>query len=319
MMATVSVPGKIHLSGEHAIVYGKPAILTAVNLRLTATVAVVAGGQAGQFDIDAPEDKSYIRHAFGLVCRKYRIDPVPAVTISINSDLSAGYHLGSSAAVAAAVIGASIFALKKIWNPGAINNLAYEAEKIKHGNPSGGDNTTVVFGGFIWYRKELEFLRTLWQLPIRPSQQLKNNFILVDTGRPVESTGEMVAYVNSKFKSQKSKYRRLFDNNEQVTKHMAAALKENDSRGILEAMRGCERTLEKMGVVSSFAEKIIKQIEKIGGAAKILGGGGHKKGVGYLLSYHPQKNNLVTHLAHHRLLFREILIGEEGVRLEKRS
>lgn len=37
-MTTVSAPGKIHLMGEHAVVYGKPALLTAIDLRLSVTV-----------------------------------------------------------------------------------------------------------------------------------------------------------------------------------------------------------------------------------------------------------------------------------------
>ena len=37
-MIKFSAPGKIHLLGEHAVVYGKPAILATLNLRIFVTV-----------------------------------------------------------------------------------------------------------------------------------------------------------------------------------------------------------------------------------------------------------------------------------------
>jgi len=53
---------------------------------------------------------------------------------------------------------------------------------------------------------------------------------------------------------------------------------------------------------------IIRSIEKAGGAAKILGGGGRKEGIGYLLCYshNPPKGSI------------PIVLGEEGVRLERK-
>ena len=42
MKITVSAPGKLHLMGEHAVVYGKPAILAAVSQRLFVTLNLPA-------------------------------------------------------------------------------------------------------------------------------------------------------------------------------------------------------------------------------------------------------------------------------------
>lgn len=288
-MITVSVPGKIHLMGEHAVVYGKPALLAAINRRLTVTVTQGKETHTG-----------YVGQILGILQNHFQLSKMPDLTITISSDVPSGYHLGSSAAVAVGVVAAVSYYVKKVWNPALFNQLAYEAEKLKHGNPSGGDNTIVTMGGFIWYRKELEFLKSIWQLPFKTKL---NNFYLLDTGKPRETTGEMVAFVKKRVGLQK-----FLDENEQETKRIAVAIRNNDEKTLIDAMRKGERTLEDIGVVSDKAKKIIRKVERVGGAAKILGGGGREDGVGYLLCYshHPPKGSL------------PITLGEEGVRLENR-
>jgi len=302
MSVTVSVPGKIHLMGEHAVVYGKPAFLAAINLRLRVTVEEGRDG----IEVVSSEPSDYIRHAVETVRQQYKLTSLPSMKITVTSDIPAGFHLGSSAAVAVGTVGAVTYFLKKVWNPAAINLISYTVEKKMHGNPSGGDNTIVTMGGFIWFRKELEFLKSIWQLPFKLPDTL-NHFFLINTGRPKETTGEMVAYVSSKLKTQNSKLEKLFAENERQTKRVAVALKEGNENEFIDAIRMGERTLEGMGVVSKKVIPLIREIEKAGGAAKILGGGGISEGVGFLLCYHhdPKKFGALP-----------IRLGEEGIRLE---
>lgn len=284
-MITVSVPGKVHLMGEHAVVYGKPALLAAINKRLTVSVE---SGETNATGFVADIVRIVEKH-FGI--------PVKA-SITIRSDIPEGYHLGSSAAVAVGTIAALSFFLKKVWNPVLFNQLAYEAEKIMHGNPSGGDNTTVTMGGFIWYRKELEFLKSIWQLPFTTKL---DKFFLIDTGKPKETTKEMVEFV-----AKQKNLQNYFDENERQTKQIASAIKTENEKLLIEGIKKGEKTLEEMGVVSKKVLPIIRKIELSGGAAKILGGGGRVGGVGYLLCYsnHPPKDAV------------PITLGEEGIRLE---
>lgn len=287
-MITVSVPGKVHLMGEHAVVYGKPALLAAINRRLTVTVNEGKNNATG-----------YISDIVAIVQKHFQTKK--KFSIEITSDIPEGYHLGSSAAVAVGTVAALSFFLKKVWNPVLFNQLAYEAEKIMHGNPSGGDNTTVTMGGFIWYRKELEFLKSMWQLPFTTTTKL-DKFFLIDTGKPKETTKEMVELVAKQKNLQK-----FFDENERQTKRIATAIKQNDEELLLDAMRIGERTLEGMGVVSRKVIPVIRKIESAEGAAKILGGGGRTAGVGYLLCYlHKPPKGAIP-----------ITLGEEGVKLEK--
>jgi mevalonate kinase len=284
-MITVSVPGKIFLMGEHAVVYGKPAIIAAINRRLT--VSVDQGNNTAT---------GYVADILAIVQKHFKTNI--SCSIKITSDIPQGYHVGSSAAVAVGVVAATSYFLKKVWNPALFNQLAYEAEKLQHGNPSGADNTAVTFGGLIWYRKELEFLKSIWQLPFKPKL---DSFYLVNTGKPKETTGEMVAFV-----AKQKGLHKFLEENEEQTKRITVALKEGDEKTFINAMQKGEKTLEQIGVVSKKVVPIIRSIEKAGGAAKILGGGGRADGVGYLLCYshHPPKGS------------EPITVGEEGIRLE---
>ncbi len=314
-MVTVSAPGKIHLMGEHAVVYGKPALLAAINKRLCVRVEKPA---RDGIEIISPEPKEYIEHILRVVAREYTITELPSMKITITSDIPSGYHLGSSAAVAVATIGALVYFIKKIWNPMTINKLAYEAEKKPHGNPSGGDNTVVTVGGIVWYRKELEFLKSIWQLPFKPHPRL-DHFYLINTGKPQETTGEMVEIVRSKVKRQKAKMERLFSLNEIQVKRIAVALKEGNESELINAIRVGERTLESMGVVSGKVSSIIRIIELNGGAAKILGGGGKKGAVGYVLAYHSHQKHMEKIGDAFHVPIEPIHLGEEGVRLEEKG
>lgn len=311
MKVTVSVPGKINIMGDHAIVHGKPSILTAVNFRLT---CVIDNGDIDGLVIKVDESPEYIRYAIEKVQNHYQLKNLPPMVVNITSDIPIGYHLGSSAATAVATVGAAMYFLKNVWNPQLINQLAYEVEKKQHGNPSGGDNTAVTFGGLLWYRKELEFLKSMWQLPFKIPDEL-NHFFLIDTGRSKESTREMVVYVQKQIDKNKLKMEKILNENEIQTKRIAKAIKENDEKELVDALTIGERTLEAMGVVSNQVMPIIRKIEAAGGAAKILGGGGRAHGVGFLLAYHHEPEVLAKK---YKLKIKKIKLGEEGVRLESK-
>lgn len=301
-MVKVSVPGKVILMGDHAVVYGKPGLIAAMNKRLTVTVE-----PSKTFQVVSSEPDEYIRHIVQTIVDRFNLKSTPNVQITVTSDIPAGYHLGSSAAVAVATVGALMYYLKKIWNPTAINQMAYETEKYIHKTPSGVDNTAVTFGGFLWYRKELEFLRSFWQLPMKLPKSF-NHFYLIDTGRPKENTGEMVSMVKLRIQNSMTKMKKFFDENEEQTKKIAVAINDEDEAALIDGLRKGEKTLEGMGVVSRKVLSTIRSVEASGGAAKILGGGGKTAGVGYLLAYtHSPKSEWIP-----------ITLGEEGVRLESK-
>lgn len=299
--------------GEHAVVYGTPALLAAINKRMRVSI-----DRAKTTKIITTESPECVFYALQKVREYLGLDTLPPMRITIISDIPAGFHLGSSAATAVGVIAASVYFLKKLWNPTQINAIAYEVEKKQHGNPSGGDNTAVTMGGFIWFRKELEFLKSMRQLDITIPSSL-NHFFLVNTGRPKETTKEMIAHVRARFEKNESDLRRQFFQNEEQVKRITVALKEHDEHKLIDAMEKGERTLEAMGVVGKKVLPCIRAIEKAKGSAKILGGGGKKTGVGFLLCYH--KNRHVVEMIGKKFRFtvEPVVLGGEGIKLEQKE
>ncbi len=108
----------------------------------------------------------------------------------------------------------------------------------------------------------LKFQQGKWQV----MKLLFKTVILINSGKPKESTGEMVRLVA------KGNYKQEFKMmGELVNRWRPELIQEN------------ERLLEKIGVVGEKAKKIIRQIEAGGGQAKICGAGGVKAGSGVIL------------------------------------
>jgi len=297
--------------GEHAVVYGRPALLAAVNKRLTVTFEETDK----ELEIITEEsDTTYIQYAVALVSKNLG-KPIPHGILTITSEIPSGYHLGSSAAVAVGVVGALYYYLTNTWDLEKINALAYEVEKNMHGNPSGGDNTTITYGGFVRYQKKSETEKVFEKLFFVLPKKL-DHFFLIDTGKPKENTGFMVGLVREKYEKNAKKYIDLFDINEKQVERILDALKIGDEKTLLDAIRIGEETLEEMGVVSEKVKPLIRDIEKAGGAAKILGGGGITEGVGFLLCYSIHRKTVEENISKYHYSMQPIMLGQEGARLE---
>lgn len=278
-MIKVSAPGKIHLLGEHIVVYGKPALLTTVDLRTTVTIS------QGQ-------NRNPLKKIIEPIIKKeLKIKTIPNYGLVINSDIPVGAGLGSSAAVSAAYIGALLLFLKIKWDLDLINKLTFEAEKVFHGNPSGADNKTVIFGG------------------ITVPKKLAKNFVLINTGKPKETTKQMVELV-------KPQIEKILDDQEGLVKELVPVIEESNEKEFIRIICEGEKNLEKIGAVSPFVKSIIRQIENSGGAGKICGGGGKTKGTGILLTYHKDKKVLEKIAKSLNLPFFSVALGVEGLRNE---
>ncbi|ACS90280.1 MAG TPA: mevalonate kinase [Thermococcaceae archaeon] len=174
MRVLASAPAKIILFGEHSVVYGKPAIAAAIDLRTyvkaefnengririeakdirTPGLTVSFSEDQIYFETDygkAAEVLSYVREAINLVMEE--AEKQKGVTVSITSQIPVGAGLGSSAAVAVATIGAvsRLFGLE--LTPEEVAKLGHKVELLVQGASSGIDPTVSAIGGFLYYQK----------------------------------------------------------------------------------------------------------------------------------------------------------------------
>jgi len=315
-MITISVPAKLHLLGEHSVVYGKPALLAAIDRRILIKIAPSRiKSICGADDCSEKIDK-LLQILEIEIKKRFKFEKNEQYSISIKSEIPIGSGLGSSAAFSAGLTAALLTFFQIKWDKKTIFDIAYEGEKYFHGNPSGGDLATVIEGGFLWFRKESEFLKTFSALPFRPHKNIKQ-FILINSGKSEESTKEMVEKVAKLKISFPDKIQTLFNLQEELTKKMTIALKNGDEESLMESIRLGEKNLEELGVVGLKARSIIKQIEKLGGAAKISGAGGVKDGSGMLLIYHRDVKKILNYAELNNLKLFTTKIEMEGLRKDE--
>lgn len=312
----VSAPGKLILLGEHAVVYGKPAIIASVAQRcfitLTPrddkTIKIQSENYGRRFD----HPEFIISQTLELFKKK----TPSGFTLSINSQIPIGGGMGSSAALAVSMAGAVSLFLGEKFDKEKINNIAYLAEQKKHGNPSGADNSACCFGGLMWFRKETPGLKIISHLPFSVNEKIAQNFLTIFTGTPKESTKEMVNMVGELYKKRPKFTQSIFNYQESLVRELLPALKNGDEGAVINCIRKGEKNLDLLGVVSPFAKSLIRKIEEKGGVAKICGAGGRTKGAGILLAYHKNRKELERLLESQKFDFSPITFGAEGVRQE---
>ncbi len=172
--ARSAAPGKIILFGEHAVVYGQPALAVPVTqVQAVATIlpapAPLQVGFAqdegeGEFWIEAvnvghhyrlsqatPDD--VLAAAVRLTCAHIGARVPAGVALSIDSTIPMASGLGSGAAVCAAIVRAITNYFNYPITNSEVSSIVFETEKLLHGAPSGIDNTVIAYGRPVYFVK----------------------------------------------------------------------------------------------------------------------------------------------------------------------
>jgi mevalonate kinase len=290
----VFAPGKLILSGEHAVVYGKPALAMAINRYTTATITHETLPRIlldlsdiahrshlsfsalkhfkerikhkyhrfvrGDFSIREVLQKPFelAQFAMGIFAESLNL-PIPhGVKIHLHSDIPMGCGMGSSAATILSVMLALSRYMEVTLSAESLFEIALKAENMQHGYSSGLDLRIALEGGCLYVNGNDIQKREVPTFPM----------FLINTGIPATSTGQCVEKVAPYFASNQ-----LADEFAAVTIAMDAALQQSSISACQAAIKQNHQLLTHIGVVPTKVQKFVKEVEALNGAAKICGAG----------------------------------------------
>jgi mevalonate kinase len=274
---TATAPGKIILFGEHAVVYGQPAVAVPVDrVRARVVVEPQLRGQPGTLRIIAKDiqldawldelstDQPLVV-AIQLALTELRIERCPACTVRVSSTIPVASGLGSGAAVSVALLRAFSAFLGQPLPDERISALAYEVEKIHHGTPSGIDNTVVTYAMPVYFVKGQPIQRFLVPQPF--------TIVIGDTG--ISSlTSQSVGDVRLAWQAEPERFQAHFSAIGKIVEQARRCIETRALQQMGLLMRENHALLQKIGVSCEALDRLVSAAEEAGAwGAKLSGGG----------------------------------------------
>jgi mevalonate kinase len=273
-----SAASKAILFGEHAVVYGRPAVAVPVSdVRALAevTTAMPNAGITVQahdlgrvFRLDDPPDDAILplQETVRNTLRHLRF-PVEhmALNIAIRSRVPIARGMGSGAAVATALVRALGKHLARVLGPAAISALVFRTEAILHGTPSGIDNTVVAYERPLYYRNG--------RVVFVPTPEACH-LVIADSGAP-SRTRDTVAQVRRGWETDRDRYEMLFDAMARCADAGREALQQGNPITLGALLFENHTLLQQLGVSTAHLDALVDAARRAGAlGAKLTGGGG---------------------------------------------
>ena len=271
-----TAPGKVILFGEHAVVYGKPAIAVPVSsLRASAEVSSVTvsglhihakdiGDDVHLIDSAAADLTNPLVYTARLVLEHFA-SPAPNVEISVKSQIPIASGLGSGAAISAALARTVALVLGQSLDNDALNPLVYEVEKIHHGTPSGIDNTVIV------YEQPVYFVR---DKPIDTIHIARPFHLLIAESGQRALTKDTVGDVRKLFEAEPERVHRVFDRIGDIVNAAREKIKVGEIEEIGLLMQDNHALLRELTVSSAVLDRLVSAALGAGALGAKLSGGG---------------------------------------------
>lgn len=274
-------PGKIILSGEQFVVLGAPAIAMAINLYST----IEAGSsKSGQIEVtadiplhlvdDANKGSSASENQELLeplrLAASATLDHLAtrdrSVHLDANCQIPIGAGLGSSASTTVATISAVAKSRHARLARREIFKLAFIPENYLHGQPSGVDQATCIYGGVIQFKKPGKIKTITVKRP--------PTILVCDSGAH-RSTKTLVGSVIKRSQEQIEVFRSHLDEITGISNGVVQALRKEDDEGLGILMNRNHELLRQIGVSTPTLDNLVAEARKAGAiGAKLTGAGG---------------------------------------------
>jgi len=274
-----SACGKVILLGEHAVVYGVPAIVLGIDRGATAHASEPSpsAGQAtaarsqltlGETERVTDDGASDVARAFAAVLRACAV--TRPVRVEVATELPAGAGLGCSAALGVAIVRAlDAWEGRSPASPGDAAERAMAWEKVFHGNPSGIDAAAAARGGCLLYQRMSGGLHLN---EIALTQPLT---LAIGHSGVSSSTREMVDLVARLKARNEEAVKRSFEAIESLVQNARLALEAGDHVGLGKLMDLNQVLLSGLMVSTEEIETMCRLARDAGAlGAKLTGSGG---------------------------------------------
>ena len=265
-----SAPGKFVILGEHAVVYGKPAVVLAVDLRMTIAV------RDSRYNTINGERIDFKRQPH---LRYLTRDVDHALEFSTESMIPVGSGMGSSAALSAALALALSMRRGETMGEEELVEEAYGAELYAQGIGSPMDASACVHGGGIAVNLPESSDRHLWTISrgertwsVSDVDVPDMTFVIGNTGIRAP-TGPLVSKVR-RYMNRSSFAVDVVDDIEQVTIEGSQALARDDVEALGRLMTEDHKLLSILGVSCRELNKLVNASLPYSYGAKLTGAGG---------------------------------------------
>ncbi len=274
-MTVAYASGKVILFGEHAVVYGQPAIAVPVTqVQATATVepgpegrgiTITAEDLEQGYSLDQAPANDALRAIVVGTLEHIGVGTKRDLTITVSSTIPIARGLGSGAAVSTAIVRALSRHLGHPLSPQAISNLVYETEKIHHGTPSGIDNTVIAFEKPVYFVRDQKM----------EIFSVKSPFLLTIADSGIASpTRIAVSHVRRAWEREREKYKELFDEIGTIAEMGRQAIERGEIETVGRLMNENHRLLQLMGVSSPELKGLVEAAREGGALGAKLSGAG---------------------------------------------